>query len=155
MSASRRFLKGQVCTLRFSFFTFHYPPAGLTPAPNPRACLAGAFCYASTPHIRRLLMAQCPASIKQIPRERLCPVKSRRSLIARRAKRIDKGRRVLYNIPTGQRLLSSSLCCAYRDVAQFGSALGLGPRGRKFESCHPDHLLCDLCPCKSYFAHSA
>ena len=26
----------------------------------------------------------------------------------------------------------------YRDVAQFGSAPGLGPGGRKFESCHPD-----------------
>ena len=26
-----------------------------------------------------------------------------------------------------------------RGVAQFGSALGLGPRGRRFESCHPDH----------------
>ena len=28
----------------------------------------------------------------------------------------------------------------YRDVAQFGSALRLGRRGRTFESCHPDHL---------------
>ena len=27
-----------------------------------------------------------------------------------------------------------------RDVAQLGSALGLGPRGRRFESCHPDHF---------------
>ena len=26
-----------------------------------------------------------------------------------------------------------------RGVAQFGSALGLGPRGRRFESCRPDH----------------
>ena len=26
-----------------------------------------------------------------------------------------------------------------RDVAQFGSASGLGPEGRRFESCHPDH----------------
>ena len=25
-----------------------------------------------------------------------------------------------------------------RDVAQFGSASGLGPEGRRFESCHPD-----------------
>ena len=30
----------------------------------------------------------------------------------------------------------------YRDVAQFGSALRLGRRGRTFESCHPDHLKC-------------
>ena len=28
----------------------------------------------------------------------------------------------------------------YRDVAQSGSASGLGPEGRRFESCHPDHL---------------
>ena len=27
-----------------------------------------------------------------------------------------------------------------RDVAQLGSALRLGRRGRTFESCHPDHL---------------
>ena len=27
-----------------------------------------------------------------------------------------------------------------RDVAQLGRALGLGPRGRRFESCLPDHL---------------
>lgn len=26
----------------------------------------------------------------------------------------------------------------FRGVAQFGSALGLGPRGRRFESCRPD-----------------
>ena len=28
----------------------------------------------------------------------------------------------------------------YRGVAQFGSATGLGPVGRGFKSCHPDHL---------------
>ena len=28
-----------------------------------------------------------------------------------------------------------------RDVAQFGSALGSGPRGRGFKSRRPDHLL--------------
>ena len=27
----------------------------------------------------------------------------------------------------------------YRGVAQFGSARGLGPWGREFESLHPDH----------------
>ncbi len=27
-----------------------------------------------------------------------------------------------------------------RDVAQFGSASGLGPEGRRFESCHPDQI---------------
>ncbi len=28
----------------------------------------------------------------------------------------------------------------FREVAQLGRALGLGPRGRRFESCLPDHL---------------
>ncbi len=27
-----------------------------------------------------------------------------------------------------------------RDVAQLGRAPGLGPGGRRFESCHPDHF---------------
>ncbi len=31
--------------------------------------------------------------------------------------------------------------CILRNVAQLGRALGLGPRGRRFESCHSDHLL--------------
>ena len=29
----------------------------------------------------------------------------------------------------------------YRDVAQLGSALDLGSRGRRFESCHPDQMI--------------
>ncbi len=29
---------------------------------------------------------------------------------------------------------------AYRDVAQLGSALRSGRRGRRFKSCHPDQL---------------
>lgn len=28
--------------------------------------------------------------------------------------------------------------CIFREVAQLGRALGLGPRGRRFESCLPD-----------------
>ena len=28
----------------------------------------------------------------------------------------------------------------YRGVAQFGSAFGSGPKGRRFKSCHLDHL---------------
>ncbi len=28
-----------------------------------------------------------------------------------------------------------------REVAQLGRALGLGPRGRRFESCLPDHII--------------
>jgi hypothetical protein len=30
------------------------------------------------------------------------------------------------------------MCC--RDVAQFGSALAWGVRGRRFKSCHPDNI---------------
>ena len=33
-----------------------------------------------------------------------------------------------------------------RDVAQFGSALRSGRRGRRFESCHPDHYFKILIP---------
>ena len=33
------------------------------------------------------------------------------------------------------------LLLLYRDVAQLGSAPGLGPGGRRFESCHPDHFI--------------
>ena len=29
----------------------------------------------------------------------------------------------------------------HRDVAQLGSASGLGPEGRRFESCHPDSYI--------------
>ena len=32
----------------------------------------------------------------------------------------------------------------FRNVAQLGRALGLGPRGRRFESCHSDHYLWGL-----------
>ena len=31
-----------------------------------------------------------------------------------------------------------------REVAQLGRALGLGPRGRRFESCLPDHFLIEI-----------
>jgi hypothetical protein len=34
---------------------------------------------------------------------------------------------------------SSGRAIFYREVAQLGRALGLGPRGRRFESCLPDH----------------
>ena len=33
---------------------------------------------------------------------------------------------------------------SHRGVAQFGSALDLGSRGREFESLHPDQYLYDL-----------
>lgn len=31
-----------------------------------------------------------------------------------------------------------------RDVAQFGSAPGSGPGGRRFKSCRPDHFFIDM-----------
>ena len=39
---------------------------------------------------------------------------------------------------SGRTLYYTSL--VYRGVAQFGRASGLGPEGRTFESCCPDHL---------------
>lgn len=36
-----------------------------------------------------------------------------------------------------------------RGVAQFGSARGLGPWGRRFESCRPDHLSIGRRPLKA------
>ncbi len=33
-------------------------------------------------------------------------------------------------------------CICPRDVAQLGRALRSGRRGRRFESCHPDHMFC-------------
>ena len=40
----------------------------------------------------------------------------------------------------------------YRDVAQLGSAPGLGPGGRRFESCHPDYTGSRIAPL-FYFLH--
>ena len=44
--------------------------------------------------------------------------------------------KVAGSIPTGRAIKLS----IFRDVAQLGSASGLGPEGRRFESCHLDHL---------------
>ena len=43
--------------------------------------------------------------------------------------------KVAGSIPTGR-----AIKIYIRDVAQLGSASGLGPEGRRFESCHLDHL---------------
>ena len=37
-----------------------------------------------------------------------------------------------------------------RDVAQLGSASGLGPEGRRFESCFPDHEVNEV-QCKKHW----
>ena len=42
----------------------------------------------------------------------------------------------------------------HRGVAQSGSAPGLGPGGRRFESCHPDKtssIACNLNNCRQFF----
>ena len=38
------------------------------------------------------------------------------------------------------KLLAKQSVAQNRGVAQFGSARGLGPWGREFESLHPDHV---------------
>ena len=43
----------------------------------------------------------------------------------------------MYDIGLGVQILAGQ---AYRKVAQFGRALGLGPRGCRFKSCLSDHL---------------
>ena len=42
--------------------------------------------------------------------------------------------------PIGRAILCIDLIYI-REVAQLGRALGLGPRGRRFESCLPDFLI--------------
>ena len=45
--------------------------------------------------------------------------------------------------PIGRAILCIDLIYI-REVAQLGRALGLGPRGRRFESCLPDFLILGL-----------
>ena len=40
-------------------------------------------------------------------------------------------------------------------MAQFGSAPGLGPGGRRFESCHLDHVGTDFAPFRFFFAEKS
>ncbi len=37
-----------------------------------------------------------------------------------------------------------------RDVAQFGRVLRSGRRGRRFKSCHPDHVAASLLACRIF-----
>ena len=46
--------------------------------------------------------------------------------------RLTTDQKVVGSIPAGRAII-------FRDVAQLGSALDLGSRGRRFKSCHPDH----------------
>ncbi len=39
----------------------------------------------------------------------------------------------------GSTPVGRATCFKRREIAQLGRALGLGPRGRRFESCFPDH----------------
>ena len=47
---------------------------------------------------------------------------------------------VMGSTPIGRAILCIDLIYI-REVAQLGRALGLGPRGRRFESCLPDFFL--------------
>ena len=42
-------------------------------------------------------------------------------------------------------LWSATETMVCRGLAQFGSALGLGPRGRGFKSLNPDQFKCIMC----------
>ena len=42
----------------------------------------------------------------------------------------------------------------YRGVAQFGSALEWGSRGRKFDSCHSDHKKGTCCFASAFFGYT-
>ena len=50
---------------------------------------------------------------------------------------LDKAYNLCYYIQVADGVSASP---SNRDVAQFGSASGLGPEGRRFESCHPDQI---------------
>ena len=54
-----------------------------------------------------------------------------------------------YPTDTGDTKKSNIL---YRDVAQFGSALRSGRRGRRFKSCHPDHVGTSFA-CSDFYLH--
>ena len=43
-------------------------------------------------------------------------------------------------IPRANKNINNDNLIYFRDVAQLGSAPRLGRGGRRFESCHPDHL---------------
>ena len=45
------------------------------------------------------------------------------------------------SIPTAPAMAVVAKWLTHREVAQLGRALGLGPRGRRFESCLPDFFL--------------
>lgn len=55
--------------------------------------------------------------------------------VAQPAERLIRNEQVSGSIP----LIGS----IFRGVAQFGSAFGSGLKGRRFKSCHPDHVAMD------------
>ena len=51
------------------------------------------------------------------------------------------GRKIAFHVIKMSSILirvTNKLAIIFREVAQLGRALGLGPRGRRFESCLPD-----------------
>ena len=73
--------------------------------------------------------------------ERRLSEQQRRSLQNLRARRRGIAQLVEQRSPKPRAVGSSPTAPAnHRGVAQLGSALDWGSRGRRFKSCHPDHL---------------
>ena len=56
---------------------------------------------------------------------------------------MTRGREVVTHLAHNQKITGANPVCAtniYPCVAQSGSASGLGPEGRRFDSCHTDQL---------------
>ena len=62
-------------------------------------------------------------------------------------------KRGIYRSPLYNSKKVVSLQIKFRDVAQSGSALRSGRRGRKFESCHPDFFIVSQSPDIEYHSY--
>ena len=68
-------------------------------------------------------------------------LRHQKSFLKKIKKVIDKIVVLLYNLSCVKTKEERRVGLRLRGVAQFGRAPGLGPGGRKFESCHLDFLL--------------
>ena len=67
------------------------------------------------------------ATLRQLKKQNTCGQTSFDHMLSHRHENIEKTKYKKLNI-------------LFRDIAQFGSALRSGRRGRRFKSCYPDHL---------------
>ena len=75
--------------------------------------------------------------LKILRKETFVPVRSRSS--AENLNKMHPWLNWIEYLTTNQAVAGSNPAgCIFREVAQLGRALGLGPRGRRFESCLPD-----------------